>query len=125
VRVIVCGGRDYTDRESVFKALRKLRDKAVAEDGLLQLISGGCPTGADALAREFAKTEKSVLIYLEPADWEAYGKAAGPIRNKLMLEKYDPQGVVAFPGGTGTADMVTQAGENGVKVWFPCGEPTK
>ena len=32
---------------------------------------------------------------------------------------FNPVGVVAFPGGTGTADMVRQAKAKGVNVWEP------
>ena len=51
-----------------------------------------------------------------PADWNSYGKAAGPIRNKQMLDEGKPDVVIAFPGGTGTANMIMQATKAGVKV---------
>jgi len=56
------------------------------------------------------------------ADWQQYGKAAGPIRNgKMLLElqRYFDRCVVPFPGGAGTANMVKQAREAGVKVVLP------
>lgn len=43
------------------------------------------------------------------ADWKKHGKAAGPIRNGIMLRDGKPDMVVAFPGGRGTANMVDQA----------------
>jgi hypothetical protein len=42
-------------------------------------------------------------------DWKTHGKAGGPIRNQMMLDDYKPQVVIAFPGGSGTADMVRRA----------------
>ena len=51
-----------------------------------------------------------------PANWKKHGRAAGPIRNKQMLEEAKPDLVIAFPGGAGTANMVKQAREAGVKV---------
>lgn len=51
-----------------------------------------------------------------PADWGSLGKAAGPIRNSLMLTEANPSLVIAFPGGKGTADMISKARAAGVKV---------
>lgn len=48
--------------------------------------------------------------------WKDHGKAAGPIRNQLMLDDFKPDLVVAFPGGKGTADMVKKAQDAGVTV---------
>lgn len=52
--------------------------------------------------------------------WALHGKAAGPIRNVQMmtalLEEDGHHVVLAFPGGTGTADMVRIAEQHGVDV---------
>lgn len=50
-----------------------------------------------------------------PADWERNGRAAGPIRNRQMLDG-KPDLVIAFPGGKGTADMVAEAKRRGIAV---------
>jgi predicted Rossmann-fold nucleotide-binding protein len=115
--VIVCGGRDYKNLAAVEHALTVLH----ARRTITQLIEGGAQ-GADRLAREWAK-KVGVHVETEEADWKRYGPAAGPIRNGLMLSRWKPDGVVAFPGGRGTADMIAQAKRAGVKVWSPCGQP--
>lgn len=51
-----------------------------------------------------------------PADWARFGKSAGYLRNKQMLEEGKPDLVVAFPGGRGTANMIAIAMKAGVKV---------
>jgi UDP-N-acetylmuramoylalanine-D-glutamate ligase len=51
-----------------------------------------------------------------PADWKTHGKAAGPKRNRQMLDDAKPDLVVAFPGGRGTDDMVNKAKSRGVPV---------
>jgi hypothetical protein len=51
-----------------------------------------------------------------PAQWDRYGEAAGPIRNAWMLEFGKPDLVVAFPGGRGTADMISKARKAGIEV---------
>lgn len=112
ITIIVCGGRDYGDRETVFAALDHLHKKRSIDI----LIHGDAP-GADTLAGEWAES-RCIFSIACPADWKAHGKAAGPIRNTAMLT-FNPVGVVAFPGGTGTADMVRQAKSKGVNVWYP------
>ena len=54
-----------------------------------------------------------------PARWAELGRRAGPIRNQEMLDLWVPDGVVAFPGGAGTADMVARARAACVTVWVP------
>lgn len=49
------------------------------------------------------------------ANWEAFGAAAGPVRNRWMLD-LEPDLVIAFPGGKGTKNMIEQAKKRGVPV---------
>ncbi|EHL99357.1 hypothetical protein HMPREF9946_03119 [Acetobacteraceae bacterium AT-5844] len=118
MRFIVCGGRDYRDRKAVFAALDLLNERK----GIDFLIQGGA-TGADMFAWEWAD-ERGVRCGSYPADWEAHGKKAGPIRNQKMLDEGRADGLIAFPGGRGTADMVARAEKAGLKVWHPVKEPT-
>ena len=108
MRVLVCGGRTYSDRRTLASTLDKLTPKPA-------LIIAGAAPGADTLAAEWAVSRcvESAAFY---ADWELHGKAAGPMRNRRMLEEGKPDLVVAFPGGSGTADMVRQAKAAGVRV---------
>jgi hypothetical protein len=112
VKVIVCGGRDYWNRDHVFAAL----DRLLRLRGIDLLIQGGA-TGADALAKQWCEL-RGVKCKTCPADWGRLGKRAGYVRNRYMLT-FMPDGVVAFPGGRGTADMCRAAEESGVKVWRP------
>jgi hypothetical protein len=77
------------------------------------LIHGAAP-GADRLAAEIWQPQGGT-IEAYPADWKAHGKGAGPIRNQRMLDA-KPDIVIAFPGGSGTADMVRRARSKGLKV---------
>jgi YspA, cpYpsA-related SLOG family len=110
--IIVCGGRDYNDMRAVYAAL----DKMAAKSEIAMIIQGGAD-GADKMAFAWA-FQRCIPCLSVPADWGQHGKAAGPIRNRKMLE-YVVDGVVAFPGGDGTADMIRQAKEAGVPVWEP------
>lgn len=114
MRVLVCGGRDFSDRETVFAVLDRLKRM----HGRLTVIQGGA-RGADALAREWCQAQDSVRMINEPANWKEHGRAAGPIRNQHMLDEHRPDLVIAFPGGRGTADMVERALQAGVQVHMP------
>jgi hypothetical protein len=111
LRVLVCGGRNYFDTLTVFKNLDFLRQSR--KEGL-HIISG-MARGADTLAVEWANSRGATLSCF-PADWEKHGKAAGFIRNQQMLDEGQPDLVVAFKGGSGTADMVRRAKAANIKV---------
>lgn len=112
MRVLVCGGRDFNNNnlflETMFHHL--------PEDEEIEIISG-MARGADQFAVLFAEAYEFKLHEF-PADWETYGKAAGPIRNQQMLDEGHPDLVIAFPtkNSRGTWDMVRRAEKAGVKV---------
>jgi hypothetical protein len=141
MRVLICGGRQYGDlvslsdkREHPLWALREAEYRNVhqvlheltiryskqynPDDNWLPtdivIIEGDAP-GADSAAADFAVVHFCQLETY-PAQWSKYGAAAGPIRNKQMLDEGKPDLVVAFPGGKGTANMVRLAQEAGVEV---------
>jgi hypothetical protein len=99
MRVLVCGGRDYADRDWLYAELDRLR----AERGFSLVIAGGA-RGADTLAEEWARA-RGVSCEVYRADWEGLGRKAGPTRNARMLAEGKPDLVVGFPGGRGTAHM--------------------
>jgi hypothetical protein len=106
MKVIVCGGRDYDDMETLYEVLDTLK---------ITTIISGHARGADSMAEAYAD-ERNLKLEIYPAEWDKYGKRAGFIRNQQMLDAGKPQMVVAFPGGNGTADMVRRARKEGVPV---------
>ena len=110
-RVLVCGGRAYTDRGKVFEVLDGLHHK----HGALIIIEGGA-AGADTLADEWTCMQRTCRLITEPADRKRHGRPAGPIRNQKMLDNHKPELVVGFPGGRGTAHMMRIAREAGIEV---------
>jgi hypothetical protein len=105
-KLLVCGGRDYSDTARLTEVLDRVRLHLGAIE--LIIIHGGCPTGADAMADKWAE-DRGVERIVFLADWKNQGRAAGPIRNQKMLDDGAPDGVIAFPGGRGTADMMKRA----------------
>lgn len=110
MNVIVCGGRDYSDRDKVEAALDELHER----HDFNRIITGAAP-GADTFADAWARS-RGLKVERYFADWYNLGKAAGPLRNQRMLDAEKPQMVIAFPGGTGTADMVRRAEAAGVPI---------
>jgi len=110
MKVLVCGGRDFDDAALVYATL----DRIHRERGITGLIEGGA-RGADTAAYSWAKVH-DLHDRTYRADWNKHGKAAGPIRNAHMLADGNPDLVVAFPGGNGTAHMKRIAREAGVEV---------
>jgi predicted Rossmann-fold nucleotide-binding protein len=110
MRVIVCGSRSYNDFAFVSS---KLTDQHELHPFSL-VITGGA-TGVDSLAVQWARAW-NIRVLLFPAAWGTFGRMAGPIRNRKMLEEGKPDLVIAFPGGRGTASMVKLAKSRGVRL---------
>ena len=113
MRVLVCGSRDFQAGTGLFEALDMLH-----MEHELTLIIEGEAKGADTLAREWAEM-RDIPVLKFPADWKKYGRAAGPIRNKQMLDEGKPDLVMAFPSNglknsKGTKNMVEQARAAGI-----------
>ena len=105
IRLIIAGPRDYYDRENVFCHIHMFQGKF----GIDEIVSGGA-SGVDTLAEEYANLYQ-IPFKLFPADWEKYGKAAGPIRNQQMAEYGNV--LLAFDRGTkGTKNMIETARRN-------------
>lgn len=119
MKVIVAGGRDFSDYELV-KLILDARKAKITE-----VVSGACPrrwnkqkrlwVGADYFGELWA-CENGIPVRLFPADWRPNGKLdrrAGHKRNEQMAQYADA--LVAFPGGNGTADMINRAVVHGLK----------
>ena len=104
--VVVAGGSRYQeDQAFVFDAM----DAIHARTPIAKVANGGC-RGTDKLVTSWAKS-RGVEWEEHEAKWDEFGKSAGPIRNRHMLRVEKPDLVVAFPGGSGTKDLVRKAKE--------------
>lgn len=110
MRVLVCGGTEYKNRAELYHYLYAIHAKRK-----IGVIIHGAAPGADTMAGEWARLE-GVEEIAEPANWDRLGNAAGPHRNTRMLQKHEPELVVAFYGDKGTRNMVMQASLAGIKV---------
>lgn len=108
MKLAVVGTRTFHDYLKAEAILREYDGK------VSEIISGGAQ-GADRLAEIYAK-EYQIPIRIFKADWKTYGKRAGPMRNKQIVEEADE--VVAFWDGTsrGTLSTIEYAREKGIPI---------
>lgn len=110
--VAITGGRDHRPTREEMDRFETLWN----ELGGTVLLHGACPSGVDRALLGWAMRHPDVLSNAYPAHWSLHGRAAGPIRNALMVREADA--LIAFPGGKGTANCVKQAQRKGIPVHF-------
>ncbi len=112
LRVLICGGRHFTDFERIKATLVELGGK-----DKISIVIHGAADGADCLGA-LAAQELGIPMVAVPADWKKHGLAAGPIRNQEMLDVHEPNLVLAFPdpASRGTWDMVRRAKKAEIEV---------
>lgn len=103
-KLIVAGGRDFSDKALLDKTLMGLCIAGALAPFNVSIVSG-MARGADALGAQFAR-ENGVKLYEYVANWDKHGKRAGFIRNEVMGKAAD--GLLAFHDGAskGTAHMI-------------------
>lgn len=96
MKVAIVGTRDWPNPEEVVSFVSRLKwDTTV--------ISGGA-CGVDTIAAT-AAVKRGLQIKIFTADWDTYGRAAGPIRNKEIVDAAD--GVIAFWDGVSRGTLST------------------
>lgn len=118
--VLVTGGRTFDSAKAVNKAMAQLQEMT---GRTIECVIQGGARGADDLGRRWAENRGVPVIEMR-ANWQRYGKRAGPMRNAWMLRFCRPDYVVAFPGSAGTAHMVRIAGEHALPIFFASPNPT-
>lgn len=112
MRVIIAGGRDFTD----YTLLKYTCQKLLPNKEVVEIVCGKA-RGADALGEKFAK-EKDYHVKPFPANWDLYGKSAGYKRNEQMAQYAD--WLIAFWDGKskGTKHMIDLAESYYLKVFI-------
>lgn len=100
MKVIIAGSRHMPF--SMFHLI----DEAVKKSNFqVTEVVCGLARGADMFGGKWA-VNNSIPVKTFPADWDEYGKAAGPIRNQQMAEYADALIVFIWDGSRGSADML-------------------
>jgi hypothetical protein len=110
--VLFCGGRDCTDASHgghIHTAVFGLTRGSIVLHGGAK----GADTLADTYARRLAK-DRDLHVCRMDALWDAYGRSAGPRRNRAMMI-VRPDFAFCYPtGGPGTQGMIELLAEAGV-----------
>ena len=90
MKIAIIGSRTFNDYELVCKTIKELKLETMT-----YMVSGGAK-GADSLGEQYAK-EHNIPCKIFKPDWNTYGKSAGFVRNKDIINACDI--VVAFWDG--------------------------
>lgn len=111
MNLIIAGCRDFTDRAFIYEGI----DAFIEEYGKPDYIIEGGARGVDQVAGIYA-TEHNILLRIFKADWNKYGRAAGPIRNEEMA-KHGTHLLAFWDGKSrGTKNMIEMAKLYGLTV---------
>jgi hypothetical protein len=112
-KVIVAGGRDFSDYSLLKQTLNFYLHQKIKDGYLIEIVSG-VAKGADLLGERYAN-EYGYPIKRFPANWDKHKLLAGPIRNNDMGNYGDV--LVAYWDGKsrGTANMIETAKSKGLK----------
>jgi hypothetical protein len=132
MRILITGSRKWNDIKTISDALKEvastdrqaaLRVEEYVTNGApistppdlshITVVHGGAD-GADALAGELAKI-LGMNVEVHPAQWDIYGRGAGPLRNQAMVDKgADICLGFVMPDSRGTADCLKRAKKAGI-----------
>jgi YspA, cpYpsA-related SLOG family len=109
---VVAGSRNVTNWAFVEEGLHNVAQTF----GPPELVIHGNCHGVDKLAEEWARRQE-IAVQAFDAKWTQYGKAAGPIRNQIMLE-LNPDIVIGFVAGEsrGTRGILGASQKRGIRT---------
>lgn len=117
LKILICGDRHFCD----YALLESIADNVIKGQNFseIEIVSGHC-IGADRMGEEYAK-RRNYALKIFPAEWKKYGKRAGPIRNKQMIDyiaEFESKIVIAFtsPNTKGTKNTIALAKKANIRV---------
>jgi len=114
MKVIIAGSRTIKDFDDIDKALGIAAEMGITKESITEIVSGGA-TGADKFGELYAKCNHLPVKVFLP-DWTKHGRAAGPIRNKQMVDYADALIAVWDGKSKGTLSTIKYAQEKGIQI---------
>lgn len=118
MRLIIAGSRTIDDYEMVNDALLNSPwavNNLQHGQRIEEIVHGGAE-GVDTIAGEVAE-EHDIPVKVFDPQWEKYGKAAGPERNRIMAQYSDSLMAIWDGESKGTEDMIEKALSHGLDVY--------
>lgn len=109
MKVIIAGSRDFHDYDVLLEVIKE------SQFTISEVISG-MASGVDQLGIRYAK-ENNLPLHEYWAEWNFYGKSAGPIRNRLMAKNADALIAICYNGSRGTKNMIEEATKKDLLVY--------
>jgi hypothetical protein len=111
MKTIIAGSRSGMKYMDVITAFVRFQEVI----GPVTEVVCGKAQGVDTYGEKVANARRIPVKHF-PADWNKYGKGAGPIRNREMAGYADALLAVWDSKSNGTRDMISQATRRGLKV---------
>ncbi len=111
-RVLFTGGRKY---DNYGELMQFMHDKFPLFDKDVVFCQGEAK-GLDLMIKGYLKGNGYPVFGMD-AQWIHYKDAAGSLRNKWMRDFFMPDLLIAFPGGSGTANMIELCNEKQITIW--------
>ena len=89
MRILITGSRDWNSIADVFRLIETMIQ--IYNPPEVTIVHGAAPAGADHMAHQWVEVASEIMPYTineeaHPASWKEFGKAAGPIRNREMVD---------------------------------------
>lgn len=112
MKLIIAGSRHLTDKvELIDQILRRL---PFGDQQITEVVSG-CARGIDTEGERWAN-RNNIPIKRFPADWDKYGRSAGPIRNQQMAKYADALLLIWDGQSPGSRNMLQVAEDEDLTI---------
>lgn len=108
MKLAIVGSRNFHDYDSFLKNVNEvLISWNVSLYHFDEIVSGGA-SGTDTLAEKLSTTY-NITMKIFPAEWNIYGRAAGPTRNSQIVNYSDFMIAFVAKDSVGTLDSIRKA----------------
>ena len=114
----IVGSRDYNNYENtkniVLEGIKSFNNMYTISD-IMEIVSGGA-NGVDMMAKLLAK-EYNIKFTEYKAEWDKYGRKAGPIRNQLIVDQSTHLIALPTKKSVGTLITINKAEKKNIPIY--------
>lgn len=112
MKTIVAGSRTITNYDFVWSSIAA----CPWHNDITEIVSGAAQ-GVDKMGESYARAHPNIKIKRFPAQWDAFGKRAGVMRNKDMAEYSDGLILIWDGQSKGSKNMLSEAKKRGLRIF--------